>query len=327
LNRDGFINVFGFIHKKWQDPSELNTKGRLEFGPCQDLTPIPDIKKEENSMELPGIDKKYVNMEPGSVNKIVALQGSPRKVGVSKTDILLQAFLQGCRDQGAETEIIYLSEKKINHCVGCFTCWTKTPGTCAFKDDVLEILLKQGEADLTVYAYPLYHFGINSLMKKYIERSLPLVEPFLIKTEDGQTTHPMREEVKSYAVILGVCGFPEVSHFGAASANFHYIANAGAQGGLNIVAEVYRPASEILSNPFYQDETDRVLDAAKKAGAQIVKNGTIDQDIIESIASVDLDIEALHNMANMAWNTCIQEGITMPAFQQKLIEGDKANTP
>ena len=41
LNRDGFINVFGHIHKKWQDLSELNTKGRLEFGPCQGLSPFP----------------------------------------------------------------------------------------------------------------------------------------------------------------------------------------------------------------------------------------------------------------------------------------------
>ena len=35
---------------------------------------------------------------------------------------------------------------------------------------------------------------------------------------------------------------------------------------MNIAAELYRPASEILGNPFLKDESDRVLNLAEKAG-------------------------------------------------------------
>ena len=55
--------------------------------------------------------------------KILAVQGSPRPKS-SNTDVLLQEFLKGAHSQGAETETIYLREKDIHPCGGCFTCWT-----------------------------------------------------------------------------------------------------------------------------------------------------------------------------------------------------------
>ncbi|MBA4380669.1 MAG: flavodoxin family protein, partial [Anaerolinea sp.] len=66
--------------------------------------------------------------------KIVAFNGSPRG-RKSNTDRILLPFLEGAREAGAETEVIYLQGKKINHCLGCYTCWTKTPGVCVHKKD------------------------------------------------------------------------------------------------------------------------------------------------------------------------------------------------
>lgn len=39
------------------------------------------------------------------------------------------------------SDVIYvdLSSKKIANCVGCFGCWTKTPGKCVIRDDATEI--------------------------------------------------------------------------------------------------------------------------------------------------------------------------------------------
>lgn len=58
--------------------------------------------------------------------KVLAIQGSPRPKA-SNTDILLQEFLKGAQSQGVETETVYLKDKNIHSCVGCYTCWTKTP--------------------------------------------------------------------------------------------------------------------------------------------------------------------------------------------------------
>jgi multimeric flavodoxin WrbA len=266
--------------------------------------------------------QRYGTLAPNSVKNILVLQGSPRKDGVSKTEIVASAFLTGCEEAGAKVEIINLREKKISHCQGCYTCWTKTPGKCIFKDDVADIMKKTNAADLVLYALPLYHFGIISLMKKYIERTLPSMYPYLITRDDGATTHPDREgyKTKKNVAILGVCGFPEVKHFGALSANFHYLSNAGGEDGMNIVAEIYRPMAEILNNPFYAEENSRILAAAKKAGSDLISKGFVDAETVDAIADVRLDKDELYDAANKSWDHCINEKITMPELQKQLLE-------
>ena len=265
--------------------------------------------------------KNYYTLKPGSVRKVLAIQASPRNETTSKTELLLQSFLAGCASAGAETETVYLRKKKIAQCTGCYTCWTKTPGVCIHRDDVAEIMKKEDDADLLVYAYPLYHFGIISLLKRYIERTIPRANPQLVRREDGETTHPMREGVKDthHVVVIGVCGFPEVSHFGAASMHLHYLSNATGDKGLNIVAELYRPASEVLNLPFFKEENERVLGIAGEAGRQVTGEGRIDTRLSEEMAEVRLDIDAFREQANMAWEHCIKTGITLPEFQDQIL--------
>ena len=65
--------------------------------------------------------------------KILAINGSP-KGKKSSTYIMVESFFKGAIEKGAETFHVLLSEKKINNCMGCFTCWNKTPGKCIFDD-------------------------------------------------------------------------------------------------------------------------------------------------------------------------------------------------
>ena len=87
--------------------------------------------------------------------QIVAINGGPRRGKISKTTMLLEAFLSGCQQGGAEVETINLREKDIKMCTGCYSCWIKTPGHCALKDDMKEILLTLDKADVEVWATPL----------------------------------------------------------------------------------------------------------------------------------------------------------------------------
>ena len=90
--------------------------------------------------------------------RILALNSSPRSGGESKTEMMLNYLVEGMRDAGAEVEIVNLCEKKIKNCIGCLTCWSKTPGKCIHKDDMTqELLPKWRSSDLVVYASPLYH--------------------------------------------------------------------------------------------------------------------------------------------------------------------------
>ena len=125
--------------------------------------------------------------------KVLALNSSPRGGGQSKTEWMLDQLVTGMQAAGAEVEKIDLRKKKINYCIGCFTCWTKTPGQCLHKDDMTqELFPKYIAADLVVYATPLYHFTLNAEMKAFIERTLPMLQPYLKKKEDGKTSHPLR---------------------------------------------------------------------------------------------------------------------------------------
>ena len=67
--------------------------------------------------------------------KVIALNGSARgKKGV--TWKLLERFLQGLEEGGAETHVIQLKDLTISYCNACLTCMHKTPGECAIKDDM-----------------------------------------------------------------------------------------------------------------------------------------------------------------------------------------------
>ena len=98
--------------------------------------------------------------------KIFAINSSPRSRGQSKTDLMLNQLVEGMRDAGARVEVVNLREKNIKNCIGCYTCWTKTPGKCLHKDDMThELYQKWQESDLVVYATPLYNYAVNATLK------------------------------------------------------------------------------------------------------------------------------------------------------------------
>lgn len=264
-----------------------------------------------------GFQKKYVPAKPGEIKKIVAIQASPRNNQTSKTEIVLQSFLKGCKEAGAEVETIYLREKTIEHCIGCYSCWTKTPGKCIHQDDAEEITKKIYTSDCVIYASPLYHFNVYSLLKKYMERTLPVLYPYLVPRADGATTHPLREGYKTpYTVIMGVCGFPEVSHFDAFSHTFHKLAQAG-DG--KIIAEIYRPASETLAVPIFSEMSRNVLKTLQTAGKELITTGTIRSELTEEIARMDYDVEQMRQQANLFWDTCITEGKLPGQIQEAMV--------
>jgi multimeric flavodoxin WrbA len=53
---------------------------------------------------------------------------------------MVQALLDGFSSTGSDTNQIYLADKDIGYCSGCYSCWTKTPGVCIHKDDMRAII-------------------------------------------------------------------------------------------------------------------------------------------------------------------------------------------
>ncbi len=88
--------------------------------------------------------------------KVLALNSSARTGSNSKTELMLNHLVKGMRQAGAEVETINLREKKIKVCIGCYNCWTKTPGRCIHQDDMTEELFSKWlAADICIYAVAL----------------------------------------------------------------------------------------------------------------------------------------------------------------------------
>ena len=245
--------------------------------------------------------------------KILAVNSSPRGEGQSMTELMLDNLVEGMRDAGAEVEKVNLREKKIKNCIGCFTCWTKTPGQCVQKDDMtMEIFPKFLESDLVVYATPLYYHFMNAAMSAFRERTLPMIYPFFEQDDDGKTFHPLRNKVPG-AVWLSVCGFPDESEFDALS---EYLGRTKHKD-TKILAEIYRTTSGALTDPFNEEKAKDVLDATKMAGRELVESLKVSPETMARIRQPFVDTERFAKLGNMFWKTCIAEGVTPKKFQEE----------
>jgi multimeric flavodoxin WrbA/putative sterol carrier protein len=242
--------------------------------------------------------------------KVLALNSSARTGDVSKTEIVLDYLLQGMREAGAEVEVIELRKKKIRYCIGCFTCWTKTPGTCIHNDDMTKkIFPKYLDCDLVILATPLFHYTVNALMKTFIERTLPILLPFFEK-RDGVTKHPLRHEAP-LVVVLSVAGFPEESVFDALKFYVNFMFQQ------RLVAEIYRTSSEMISRSSTSKKISDIREALIQGGRELVQSMKISQKTIGRIKKPITYFEEMAPIGNLMWQTCINEGVIMGEAQKR----------
>ena len=242
--------------------------------------------------------------------KVMAINSSARVGKQSKTEIILDHLVTGMRKAGADVDVVNLQQKKINYCIGCYTCWSKTPGECVHKDDMSrELFPKYVESDLIVMATPLYHYTVNALLKTFIERTLPVAEPFLVM-RDGVTRHPRRHPQKP-VVAVSVAGFPEYSVFDQLSSYMNCLFKD------KLVAEIYRTSSEILSVMMKDEKVKDALDATVQGGKELVESMKISKETQARITQPIADFASMAPLANMYWQTCIDEKVTPLEFRQK----------
>ena len=97
---------------------------------------------------------------------------------------------------------IDLSALNIANCVGCFGCWTKTPGKCVIRDDAVKVYPAIAKSDTLLYISRIKYGGYDTVMKKMLERAIPVQQAF-IRLVDGETHHVQRNVVPKKAVIIG----------------------------------------------------------------------------------------------------------------------------
>lgn len=106
--------------------------------------------------------------------KIAILNGSPK---VGNTAAMVKAFAEGAEKAGHEVEILHVGKMKIAGCLACEYCHGKGEGKCVQKDDMEKVIPAYQNADMIVFASPIYYFGITAQLTAAIQRVYCIGKP------------------------------------------------------------------------------------------------------------------------------------------------------
>jgi len=101
---------------------------------------------------------------------VVIISTTLRQNGNS--EMLAKAFMDGAQKAGNNVTFISLRNKNITFCKGCFAC--QKLGHCIIKDDAIEIEQQVLNADVVVWATPIYYYEMSGQMKTLIDRLNPM---------------------------------------------------------------------------------------------------------------------------------------------------------
>ncbi|MDO5293943.1 MAG: CPBP family glutamic-type intramembrane protease [bacterium] len=88
-------------------------------------------------------------------------------------------------------EVVNTNTYQIHSCIGCNSCWIKTPGKCAIKDDYEALFKKIVLADKIVFLAEERLGMVSYQMKNIIDRMIAVDVPYTC-IKNGQTRHCSR---------------------------------------------------------------------------------------------------------------------------------------
>lgn len=100
--------------------------------------------------------------------KILVLNGSPHPNGNTKK--LVNAFSNGVKSNNHEITVVDVCRKNIHGCLGCEYCHTIEKEVCFQKDDMREIYELLKEANMVVFASPVFYHDLTAQLRCVIDR-------------------------------------------------------------------------------------------------------------------------------------------------------------
>ena len=236
--------------------------------------------------------------------RVLVINGSP-KVEKSNTMCLTRAFLDGAGWQDAE--IVDVARSDIKACLGCFACWNKTPGKCVINDGMGEILAKLIGADVIIWSFPLYYFGVPGTLKNLIDRQLPLNLPFMVKDSESGA-HPARYDLSHQRhIIISTCGFWTIEgNYNAVTEMFDHIC------GKDKYTKIFCAQGELLGIPELKGRTEEYLETVRCAGAEFTKAG-ISVETTARLAAPLFPQSVFEKMADASWGIDASGASNAPA--------------
>ena len=98
--------------------------------------------------------------------KIVVLKGSPRPN--SNSNSLADEFIRGAKEHGHDIFEFDSTRHKVGGCLGCDKCDMRNP--YVQRDDFDSLRPELIDADVILFATPIYYFGVSGQLKNVIDR-------------------------------------------------------------------------------------------------------------------------------------------------------------
>ena len=208
--------------------------------------------------------------------RILVLNGSPKKK--SDTFRLTDAFLKGLNRGGEhEVHIVNVIDKKIAPCHGCFSCWQREDGHCVIPDDQNAILDVYRDADLIIWSFPLYCYGMPSHLKAVLDRTIPLVKMKMVRQPDGSVRHEALVDFsRVQTVVICGCGFP---HW---EGNFDGLKHM-CKTCFGDPVMVCVPETPMLNVPAAAIVADPLLNRFEEAGAEYAANQRLSAETVAAL--------------------------------------------
>lgn len=210
--------------------------------------------------------------------RITIFNGSPHKEQ-GNTHTMVESFTAGASEAGAVVENLFLADQEIKPCIGCFACWVKTPGRCIHRDGMDELLPTITTSDVVGFATPLYIDNVSGIMKNFMDRMIPIIDPHMQTDTHGETRHVRIHEKPRYVLAISNCGFPEQSHFEVLRVLFRRVAR---NMDCRLLAEIYRGGGPLLSatEPNLRPFVEQYKMLLHEAGKELVSNLELSDDTI-----------------------------------------------
>jgi len=231
------------------------------------------------------------------MNKAVAINGSPR-MEKGNTAMVLTPFIQGMMDAGSDVELLYANRLKVKPCTcGEMYCWNEMPGECCIKDDMQLLYPKLREADILVLATPVY-VPLPGGMQNIINRLCPLLDPFL-EFREGRTRARFRKDVGIRKIVLvSTGGWWEKANFGTVVRITEELAKVAS---VEFAGAVLRPHAHLMKEKGeLTQDGEAVLNAVRRAGYELVKEGVMTKETLETISRPLISQEELWRIYNKA---------------------------
>ena len=211
------------------------------------------------------------------MTKVVAISGSLRMEN-SNTSRILTPFLEGMKEAGASVELFYAKRLNVKPCAGELYCWNKKPGQCHINDDMQLLYPKLYDADILVFATPVY-IPLPGEMQNLINRLVPLLDPVL-KRRNGRTRVRFHTDVKINKIALvSASGWWEIGNFGTV---LRIIKEFAEDASVEFAGALLRPHAHFMTKN--TEKAEEILEAAKRVGYQLVKEGRMSKDLLETIS-------------------------------------------